>query len=69
LPKIRKYKRIILYLRFKRAIRGIHLAEIIWCLTKGDKKIYTKDVDIVDKAMKDGLNVEILSAKQTRFIR
>ena len=58
-----------MYLRLKRAIRGIHLAEIIWCLTKGDKKIYTKDIDIVDKAMKDGLNVEILSAKQTRFIR
>jgi hypothetical protein len=45
------------------------LADIIWCLTKGDKKIYTKDVDIVDKAMKDGLNVEILSKKQTRFLR
>ena len=59
----------MMYLLSKQTMRGIHVAEIIWCLRKGDKKIYTKDVDIVDKAMKDGLNVEILSAKQTRFIR
>ncbi len=59
----------MMYLLSYRAMRGINVTEIIWCLTKGDKKIYTKDVDIVDKAMKDGLSVEILSAKQTRFIR
>jgi hypothetical protein len=33
------------------------MSEFIWHWTKGNKKIYTKKVDIAEKAMKEGFFV------------
>jgi len=33
------------------------LSEFVWHWTKGNRKIYTKNTDIAEKAMKDGMLV------------
>lgn len=30
---------------------------IVWCWKKGEKTIYTRQIDVVDKAMKEGYYV------------
>ena len=30
------------------------MSEFIWCWTKGNSKIYTKNTDVAEKAMKNG---------------
>ena len=45
------------------------MTQTVWCFTKGDKKIFTKSTELVDQAMKEGLGVEIISKKPTKFMR
>jgi hypothetical protein len=33
------------------------VAEFIWYWTKGNSKVYTKNTDVAEKAMKDGMLV------------
>ena len=33
------------------------MSEFIWCWNKGNKKIYTKNTDVAERAMKDGMLV------------
>ena len=39
------------------------MSEFIWHWTKNNKKIYTKRIDIAEKAMKEGLFVMGIRAK------
>lgn len=31
------------------------MSEFVWYWTKGDSKIYTKNIEVAEKAMKDGM--------------
>ena len=39
------------------------MTEFVWCWTKGEKKIYTKNTEIAEKALKDGMFVMGLKVK------
>ena len=43
------------------------MAEFIWHWTKGNKKIYTKRIDIAEKAMREGFLVLGVKAKPRIF--
>ncbi|MBU0498109.1 MAG: hypothetical protein KKC68_00185 [Candidatus Thermoplasmatota archaeon] len=45
------------------------MSETIWCLTKGDKKIYTKNLSLADQAVKDGHFVKIVRKKPLKYTR
>lgn len=36
---------------------GEKMTDFIWCWNKGNKKIFTKNTDVAERAMKDGLLV------------
>ena len=36
---------------------GREMKEVIWHWTKGDSKIYTRKIDVAEKAMKEGILV------------
>ena len=40
---------------------------MIWCWEKGNKKIYTKRIDIAEQAIKEGLHVTVFKNKSHIF--
>ena len=45
------------------------MAELVWHWTRGDKKIFTRKVEVAKKAMQDGTFVKVLKEKPRIFKR
>jgi hypothetical protein len=43
------------------------MTERIWCWEKGNKKIYTKRIDIAEQAIKEGRHVTVFKNKSHIF--
>jgi len=42
---------------------GENMTEFMWCWTKGNSKVYTKNTEVAEKAMKDGMLVMGMKVK------
>ncbi len=43
------------------------MSEMIWCWVKGNKRIYTKRLDIAEQAIKEGFQVTVFKNKSHIF--
>jgi hypothetical protein len=60
--KSQKFKKIFIGASFfseaaKLDLLGEKMSEFIWYWTKGNSKVYTRNVEVAEKAMKDGIFV------------
>jgi len=44
------------------------MSEMIWCWVKGNKRIYTKRLDVAEQAIKDGFKV-IVSKNRSHIFK